>query len=117
MIGDSFLPPSGDFAQSPKQPHFVQMNGRCPVCSNTFDYKRLHILFEQNGASLLHITCQNCHSSTLASVVVGASGVNFSGIVTDLNITDVLKFKDNDEIASDYVMDLHEALKQDTLDL
>jgi len=99
------------------QPHFVQMNGRCPVCNNAFDYKRLHILFEQNGASLLHITCQNCHSSTLASVIVGAQGVNFSGIVTDLNITDVLKFKDASSVTGDYVMDLHEALSKNSLDI
>lgn len=116
MLRDSYIPPSGDFSPAP-QPHFVQMNGRCPVCNNAFDYKRLHILFEQNGASLLHITCQSCHSSTLASVVVGAQGVNFSGIVTDLNITDVLKFKDDSGISADYVVELHEALDSNLLDL
>jgi hypothetical protein len=115
MIGDSYLPPIE--GGSPGKPQFLQMNGRCPVCSNMFDFRKLHILFEHNGASLLHITCQNCHSSTLAQVQVGQGGVQFSGIVTDLNITDVLKFKEMESLSSDFVMDLHEALEHNTLEV
>lgn len=115
MIGDTFFPPleGGNSGKS----QFVQMNGKCPVCSNMFDFRKLHILFEQNGASLLHITCQNCHSSTLAQVQVGQSGVQFSGIVTDLSITDVLKFKESHGVSSNFVMDLHEALQENNLEV
>jgi hypothetical protein len=103
---------NNDFAQ---RPQFIQMNGRCPVCNHTFDFKHLNVLYEQNGATLLHITCQNCFSSTLASVVVGQGGVNFSGIVTDLNITDVMKFKEADTITNNYVMELHQTLQSNSL--
>jgi len=111
MIGDNFINNfnGGDF-QAPKS-QFIQMNGRCPVCKHQFDFKRLNILFENQGGTLLYITCQNCHSSTLASVMVGQNGVNFSGIVTDLSITDVFKFKDADPISSEYIMDLHSELE------
>lgn len=115
MIGDTFLPPSE--GGNPGKPQFLQMNGRCPVCSNMFDFRKLHILSEQNGASLLHITCQNCHSSTLAQVQVGQSGVQFSGIVTDLNITDVLKFKEHEQLTSEFVMDLHDSLEKNSLEI
>lgn len=101
---------------SPRGPQFMQMNGRCPVCNHALDFKRLHVLSEQNGSSLLHITCQNCFSSTLASVNVGQQGVNFSGIVTDLNITDVMKYKDADPIDSEYLLDLHDDMQSQLSD-
>lgn len=91
------------------------MNGRCPVCNQQFDFKRLHVLFEQNGASLLHITCHNCFSSTLASVIVNQNGVNFNGIVTDLNTSDVLKYKDSETISAEYLLELHNEMDSNNL--
>lgn len=115
LLGDIFNSNTPFKGGSGPKGHFVQMNGRCPVCQNAFDFRKLHVLSEQNGATLLHITCQNCQSSTLASVILGQSGLNFSGIVTDLNITDVLKFKDQQAISTEYIVDLHEELVSNNL--
>ncbi|MHC1591327.1 MAG: hypothetical protein ACXQS8_04530 [Candidatus Helarchaeales archaeon] len=115
MIGDTFSNLPFQEGGDNGRPNFMQMNGRCPVCNQAFDFSKLHVLLEQNGASLLHITCQNCHTSTLANVVLGQGGLNFSGIVTDLNITDVFKFKDAEPVNSEFVVELHSQLASNEL--
>ncbi len=84
----------------------------CPLCNSAYNPLEAKILEERENAHLVHVRCRNCQSAIVALIVSGGLGVSSIGLVTDLSAEDVLRFKHEDPITIDDVLELHEELKE-----
>lgn len=62
---------------------------RCPVCDREHGLERVRIVFTEQYASVLHITCPHCAHAILAVVGNLRGGIGLLGTVTDLNSDDI----------------------------
>lgn len=104
----------------PKQNPYLPNEGLklisyCPLCNMQYNPLSAKILDERDDAHLVHVECRRCGSLIVALVLTGGIGISSVGLVTDLTSEDVLKFKDQDKIQTDDVIELHSALEQDEL--
>ena len=88
------------------------MDARCPVCGNYYDFRRLEIIEEENGATLMYIKCQSCQSAALSMIALGPLGIKMASILTDLEQDEVMRFQDESPINAEEVLDLHEDLEK-----
>ncbi|MFA6427988.1 MAG: hypothetical protein WCW02_00390 [Candidatus Buchananbacteria bacterium] len=82
----------------------------CPVCQMRYNPLQAQVVSEREGAHLLHIKCHNCYSSILALILANNFGVSSVGLITDLDGSEVIKFKDYAQISDDEVLALEEVL-------
>lgn len=66
------------------------------------------MLEEKDGAHLIHVECNNCHSSIVAVIITGGIGVSSVGLITDLTSSDVMRFKESPPINEDEVLEAYE---------
>ena len=92
------------------KPDRIKIDARCPVCSNLYDFGRLEVLQEEEGATLMYIKCSVCHSAALSLIAFGAFGLKVATALTDLEQDEVLRFQDEPSIESEEVLQLHEEL-------
>ena len=92
------------------KPERIKIDAKCPVCGSLYDFKRLEILVEESCATLMYIKCSNCQSAALSMIALGPYGVKMSSILTDLEQDEVLKFREEEPITSEEILDLHEYL-------
>lgn len=70
---------------------------------------------EIDGSHLMHLHCQQCQAAILALVTVTPMGLSSVGMITDLSVTDVRKFKESEPIDFDEVIALNDNLKNYSL--
>jgi len=80
----------------------------CPVCNFRFDPIEAKIIQEGQKAHLVYIKCQHCKSAVLALIIANNLGISSVGLVTDLSIEDVLRFKNAKAVTPDDVIELHQ---------
>ncbi len=83
----------------------------CPVCEYRYKPLEARLLDEKEDICLIYINCKRCRASLLALIVDNQLGVSSFCLVTDLNMNEVMKFKDSAAISVDEVLELHSALK------
>ncbi|RJO59087.1 hypothetical protein C4546_03745 [Candidatus Parcubacteria bacterium] len=93
----------------------LRMDGHCPNCGNLFDFRKTQVLAEEANSTLLFLKCSNCGVAAVATMSMSPQGLLFRGLVTDLTAPDVMKFKDAEEITSDDVVTVHQALNSNSL--
>ena len=87
----------------------------CPICSARYHSAEIRILEERPDAQLVYIQCRKCRSSVLAVVLANQLGISSVGLVTDLNGEDVLKFRRQNVVSRDDVLDAHVGLQRPDL--
>ncbi len=70
------------------------------------------VLDKNETARLVHLECQNCKAAVLALVMLSPSGLNSMGMITDLSAGEVLKFKDEDALEADDLLDFYQTQKK-----
>lgn len=95
------------------RPDNLRIDGHCPICGTLYDFRKLHVLKEQDGASLLYITCGNCLGACVATMSVGPSGPSLVGTVTELSESEVLDMRERDTVTPEDVLDLNRLLAED----
>jgi len=97
--------------QKKSNPHFLHQGLKtvlyCPVCDSHYNSISTQIIEEKDNNHLIHLECTKCGSSVLALVMTGGLGVTSVGLITDLTSSDVLRFKDSDNISLDDVIEIH----------
>ena len=83
---------------------------RFPVCSTAYSEDMFRRIDENDGAHLLHCTCQSCHQSILALVMTSSVGVSSVGMITDLTAEDVSKISRKQSISEDELLSFHSLL-------
>jgi hypothetical protein len=83
---------------------------QCPVCTTAYNKEMFRQIDQNDGAHLLHCTCQQCHQSVLALVMTSSVGVSSVGMVTDLTADDVTKISRKQSISEDELLSFHSLL-------
>ncbi len=93
------------------KPEKIKIDAKCPVCGSLYDFGRLEVLQEEDGASLMYIKCSVCQSAALSVIALGSFGIKVASVITDLEKNEVLRFQDDESITSEEVLELHESLQ------
>lgn len=101
---------SNNFGQF--KPERIKMDARCPVCGNYYDFRKLAIIEEEDGATLMYIKCGNCQSAALSMIALGPFGIKMASVLTDLEQDEVMRFQDENPLSSEEVLDLYEELEK-----
>ena len=91
----------------------IKVVSNCPVCNTKYYSADAKILEERENGHLVHIQCKKCKSNVIALILASGVGISSVSLVTDLTSDDVLKFKDQNPISFDTVIELHNALSRD----
>ncbi len=108
------LPPTSNFGQIPDDT--LKLVSYCPVCHYHYDPFEAKILEESRGAHLIHVRCSRCNSAIVALIMTNSIGVSSVGLVTDLDGSEIVKFKDYQRISGDEVLEFYEFLQKEDLE-
>lgn len=85
--------------------------GKCPVCEYEYKTLRAKILDENEEAQLMYVKCQRCQGSLIVLLLASGPLVSSIGLITDLSMDDVQKFKHGYSIKEEDVIKIHQELK------
>ena len=83
----------------------------CPVCNSKYTEKSVAIAAEIESGYLMYFSCQKCSSSLLAQIVEMPFGLIGSAMLTDLELNEVLKFKNAEKVNVDDVLEVYQKLE------
>ncbi len=104
-------------ASSPFFGETLKLVTYCPLCETKHSSTEAKVLDENDGAKLVHIQCKKCSASVVAVVFQNALGMSTVGVVTDLTSTDVLKFREHENVNSDDVLNALDRLRKEKYDM
>ncbi len=93
-------------------PERIKIEARCPACGSMYDFGRLEVVQEEEGATLMYIQCAVCRSATLSLIAFGSFGLKVASMLTDLERNEVASIQDRTMVRSEDVLRLHEDLKK-----
>ncbi|MDP2683773.1 MAG: hypothetical protein Q8P20_01825 [bacterium] len=115
IIGGNNIPPPGGFqghGGKPGKPERIKIDAKCSVCGSLYDYGKLDVIQEEDGATLMYIKCSVCQSAALSIIALGAFGIKVASALTDLEKEEVMHFQDEQPIKSEEVLALHEDVEK-----
>lgn len=92
-------------------PQPQQLIAHCPLCHAAYAANDIRLLGEKGPTRLFHCTCVACGHAVLAVILETGGAVSTLGLMTDLELSDALHFKDAPQISSDEVVGLHRELE------
>jgi len=87
-----------------------KIDAKCPVCGSLYDFGRLDVIQEEEGATLMYIKCSVCQSAALSVIALGAFGLKVASAVTDLERDEVMHFQEGKSVKTEEVLELHEMM-------
>ena len=120
IIGGNNIPPPGGPkgpqgpggpGGRPGKPEQIRIDAKCTICGSLYDFGKLEVLQEEEGATLMYIKCTVCQSAALSIVALGAFGIKVASVITDLEKDEVLHFQEEGSVKSEDVLALHEEMK------
>jgi len=75
------------------------------------------VIDERDDKHLMHIRCKKCAHAILALVLTSGMGVSSMGLLTDLTVDDVTKFRNAEAVTLDDVIAFHQLLEKREGDL
>lgn len=85
----------------------------CPMCEAAYNPVEARVVGERDDSHLVHIQCKKCSNSILALVLVSPVGVSSVGVITDLTLDDVMRFREAPEVEMDDAILTHAMLHND----
>lgn len=92
------------------RPERIKIDAKCPVCGSLYDFGRLEVLQEEDGATLMYIKCSTCQSAALSIIALGAFGIKVASVITDLEKDEVMRFQEEEPVQDEDVLQLHEMM-------
>lgn len=74
---------------------------KCPICSAAYEVEQAALFAKNERATLVHITCKDCHSYFIAMIVMMAQGLSSVGMITDLSLKDAERLHKVEPISLD----------------
>ena len=93
----------------------MQLIQVCPLCETSYNPMEARIVGERDESHLVHIQCKKCLNSLLALVMVSPVGMQSIGVITDLTVDDVSRFREGNEVGLDDAIGIHTLLHRDDL--
>ncbi|PIT89804.1 hypothetical protein COU23_01905 [Candidatus Kuenenbacteria bacterium CG10_big_fil_rev_8_21_14_0_10_36_11] len=91
--------------------HSLKLIKHCPVCANKYEDSQLRVLDWVDNGVLIYFMCKYCQSSLLAQISEMPFGVVGSAMLTDLSVSEVIKFRNANAITVDDVLEVYEKLE------
>ena len=84
----------------------------CSICKKRFSKKDVVLISRQEGKTILHATCSQCH--TLALIVLSNEQKGFlgMGMITDLDQQEVKEKLQMKAISSDEIIDMYKTIEK-----
>ena len=96
----------------------------CPICNNKYNAEATNIIEgsvlnpgapgmeekPEDAPIMVHTDCELCKSSVVFSITLDGAEVFSVGMVTDLTSSDAAKFRDNEAITADQLIEFHNFL-------
>ncbi len=83
----------------------------CPLCQSAYPTSLIRLLGERGTMRLFHCTCNSCGHAVLAVVLETSGSVSSVGLVTDLEVTDALRFQNARPVTGDECIAIHRLLE------
>ncbi len=97
------------------QPEFwreaLKFINKCPICSAAYIVEHAELFATEDQASLVHLTCEQCHSYFIAMIVAVGHGLSSVGMVTDLSAGDAKRLYRRAPIALNEALEGYELLQ------
>lgn len=84
----------------------------CPLCQVAYEKQGVRLLGERGATRLFHCTCNACGHSILAVILEAQGSVSSVGMVTDLEVQDVLRFRELEPLTDDDCIATHRVLSR-----
>ncbi len=91
----------------------LQLMSHCSKCKSRFTKEELQYIGEENGGTILHISCGTCRQNMLVSTLKKDGGIICQGMITDLSLDDAKRMLKAGKVSIDDVLSIHEALQLD----
>lgn len=93
-------------------PEGIQILKQCPLCKERYDDAGIHAREEGQGTYIVHARCPQCQHGLLALVSVSQLGMSSVATLTDLDATDVVRFRHKQAVTEDDVLNFYQLLKR-----
>lgn len=94
--------------------HLHKLLAHCPLCQTAYPASEIRLLGERGTMRLFHCTCSTCGHAVLAVVLETSGSVSSVGLVTDLEVSDALRFQNAQAVSSDECIAFHQLLETDS---
>jgi len=84
----------------------------CPVCSTKYTVVMADVVEELETGYLIYFSCANCKSSLLTQINEMPFGLIGSAMLTDLELNEILKFKNGERVNVDDVLEVYKKLEK-----
>ena len=88
---------------------------QCPVCNDTYKEETIQTIEQTAHSTLMHITCAACGHGLVALMGNTAMGMGLVALVTDLSRTDVVRFKSNEPMSDDELLEHYDMIHNSRL--
>ena len=82
----------------------------CPLCQKGFGKDQIKVVEQESASHVLHITCSQCQHSLIILVGMTEIGVGIVGLLSDLSLRDVHRFKNREPISEDDLLAHYETI-------
>ena len=82
----------------------------CPLCNKEYAPINLQVVEQAGETILAHSHCPICAGAVLSLLYKDFMGITLLGLMTDLNYDDTMKFKNEEAINEDEVLNLYKIL-------
>ncbi len=88
----------------------IKIIKECPTCGKGYPEAAINIIEDDSEAQLLHVTCEVCANAILVLIVVSDIGVSSVGMLTDLHVSDVVRFRQKTPLDEDDMLQFYSLL-------
>ncbi len=86
----------------------------CPLCQTEYNNERVRLVGQRGTSRLFHCTCQDCGNSMLAMILESKGSISSVGLMTDLEVQDVIRMEDAETISADDCIHAHRIFEEET---
>jgi len=98
-----------------ERPRSERLLAHCPLCRAAYKTDEVRMLGERGATRLFHCTCRSCGQTVLAVVLETNGAVSSIGLVTDLELSDALRFSKAEAITGDDCIAAHRLMETDSM--
>ncbi len=91
----------------------ARLIANCPFCMRQYDPLQAQLVGSTGNTHIWYVSCVVCRHALMVAVLITEGGVNSVGIVTDLQLEELTKYRDFSPITADDCLLLHASLADD----
>lgn len=84
----------------------------CPLCGKIYGDNALNFVEKTEDSAIANIKCPRCSASLLLIIGSTTFGAGLMALVTDLDIEDIKRLKDQESISSDKILEIYSLINQ-----